>query len=114
LVSTVLLIFGSMAARGPMISWVAMHRRHHECADRDGDMHSPVVAGGTVLGRLRGWAHSHVTWMLRHDYPNVMHYVPDLIKDKPLMRQNQRYYTWVLLGLALPAGIGGCIGLSWM
>jgi stearoyl-CoA desaturase (Delta-9 desaturase) len=25
--------------------WVAVHRKHHACADRDGDPHSPVVFG---------------------------------------------------------------------
>jgi len=25
--------------------WVAVHRKHHACADREGDPHSPVVAG---------------------------------------------------------------------
>src|SRR5665647_643551 len=28
-VSCFLIIMGSMAGRGPMLSWVAMHRRHH-------------------------------------------------------------------------------------
>ena len=35
----------------------------------------------TVLGRLRGWLHAHLTWMIEHDYPNVAHYVPDLMSQ---------------------------------
>jgi stearoyl-CoA desaturase (delta-9 desaturase) len=28
--SAILVVMGSMAGRGPMLSWAAMHRRHHE------------------------------------------------------------------------------------
>ena len=70
-VASALVILGSMAARGPMFSWAAMHRRHHECSDAEGDMHSPNLAGDRRLG----WLHAQVTWMLRHDYPNVGHYI---------------------------------------
>ena len=55
------LFMGSMAGRGPMLSWVAMHRRHHELSDHDGDLHSPNLHGDTVLGRLRGFLHAHLT-----------------------------------------------------
>jgi stearoyl-CoA desaturase (delta-9 desaturase) len=44
-VALALLVAGSMAGRGSMMSWVIMHRRHHECADHDGDLHSPNAAG---------------------------------------------------------------------
>src|SRR5438094_7226775 len=40
-VAKVLAILGSMAGQGGMVSWVALHRRHHECSDREGDPHSP-------------------------------------------------------------------------
>ena len=40
-------------------------------------MHSPNLHGATALGRLRGFLHAHLTWMIEHDYPNVAHYVPD-------------------------------------
>ena len=64
-VSVALLILGSMAGRGPMISWVAMHRRHHECSDREGDLHSPNMHGASPMQRLRGWLHAHWTWMMQ-------------------------------------------------
>ena len=34
-------IAGSMAIQGPVIRWVADHRKHHKFSDRDGDPHSP-------------------------------------------------------------------------
>jgi stearoyl-CoA desaturase (delta-9 desaturase) len=103
----ILVIMGSMAGRGPMLSWVAMHRRHHELSDHDGDLHSPNLHGTTVLGRLRGFLHAHLTWMIEHDYPNVMHYVPDLMAERTLFRVNSYYFAWVLLGLLIPTAIGG-------
>src|SRR5205814_1094419 len=36
----VLAIAGSMAVQGPIMHWVADHRRHHAFSDRDGDPHS--------------------------------------------------------------------------
>jgi stearoyl-CoA desaturase (delta-9 desaturase) len=106
-VALTLLVLGSMAGRGPMISWAAMHRRHHQTSDRDGDLHSPNQHGAGLGGRLRGFLHAHLTWMIRHDYPNVTHYVPDLVRDKNITRYNRRYYWWVFLGLVLPTLIGG-------
>jgi len=105
--SCFLIIMGSMAGRGPMLSWVAMHRRHHELSDHEGDLHSPNLHGITVLGRLRGFLHAHLTWMIEHDYPNVAHYVPDLMAERTLVAVNSYYYAWVLLGLLIPALIGG-------
>jgi stearoyl-CoA desaturase (delta-9 desaturase) len=105
--SCIFIVMGSMAGRGPMLSWVAMHRRHHELSDHEGDLHSPNLHGTTALGRLSGFLHAHLTWMIEHDYPNVAHYVPDLMAERTLVAVNRYYYTWVLLGLLIPTVIGG-------
>ncbi|AEH10335.1 MULTISPECIES: acyl-CoA desaturase [Protofrankia] len=112
-VVAVLAVLGSMAGQGGVVSWVALHRRHHECSDREGDPHSPNLAGGGLKGRLRGLAHSHFLWMRRHEYPNVVHYAPDLIRNRALVRVARLYYYWVALGLALPALVGGLVYQSW-
>ncbi|TPQ25709.1 acyl-CoA desaturase, partial [Bradyrhizobium guangdongense] len=36
--SAILIVMGAMAGRGPMLSWAAMHRRHHELSDHEGDL----------------------------------------------------------------------------
>src|SRR3954468_17766420 len=36
-----LAVAGSMAIEGPVIRWVADHRRHHAFSDKQGDPHSP-------------------------------------------------------------------------
>jgi len=113
-VSRLLIVIGSMAGRGSMISWAAMHRRHHELSDHDGDLHSPNLHGNTLLGRLRGFLHAQLTWMIRHDYPNVAHYVPDLMAERSLVAVNRYYHAWVLLGLAIPTAVGGIVsGTLW-
>jgi stearoyl-CoA desaturase (delta-9 desaturase) len=112
-VATVLAICGSMAGQGGVVSWVAIHRRHHECADSDGDPHSPNLSGGGLRGRLVGLVHSHFLWMRRHEYPNVVHYAPDLLKDRHLLRVARLYSLWVLVGLAVPTLIGGLVAWSW-
>ena len=57
-------VLGSMAVQGPVISWVADHRKHHAHTDSEGDPHSPHVghAGWRArrarrpLARARGLA----------------------------------------------------------
>jgi stearoyl-CoA desaturase (delta-9 desaturase) len=109
-----LAIMGSMAGLGPLISWSAMHRRHHQCADASGDMHSPNLHGTTLGGRLRGVVHAHLTWMIKHEYPNIVHYTPDLLEDRAILRVSRHYLSWVALGLAVPAAIGGLATASWI
>ena len=48
-VRAALAILGSMAIEGPIISWVADHRKHHAFADQEGDPHSPHVDHGHGL-----------------------------------------------------------------
>ncbi|WP_330181682.1 fatty acid desaturase [Nocardia sp. NBC_01503] len=112
-VAVVLAVLGSMAGQGGVLSWVALHRRHHEYSDREGDPHSPNLSGGGVRGAVRGLAHSHFLWMRRHEYPNIVHYAPDLIKDRRLVRVARLYYYWVALGLLVPAVLGGVLSMSW-
>ena len=56
---------GSMAVQGPVIAWVADHRKHHAHTDVEGDPHSPHVGHGDGLaGVLRGLWHAHSGWLL--------------------------------------------------
>ena len=54
-----------MAVQGPVIAWVADHRKHHAHTDVEGDPHSPHVGHGEgVAGVLRGLWHAHAGWLL--------------------------------------------------
>src|SRR5690349_6080390 len=46
---------GSMAVQGPVIAWVADHRKHHAHADEEGDPHSPHVRHDGGLRRRFAW-----------------------------------------------------------
>ena len=65
-VRAVLAVLGSMAVEGPVIEWVATHRKHHRFSDQPGDPHSPHVDHAPGWrGALRGLGHAHVGWMFR-------------------------------------------------
>src|ERR1700733_7386088 len=49
-------IMGSYAVEGPVLDWVADHRKHHTFSDEEGDPHSPHLHKS---GR-RGLLHAHV------------------------------------------------------
>ena len=44
-------VLGSMAVQGPVIAWVADHRKHHAHTDEEGDPHSPHVGHGGGVQR---------------------------------------------------------------
>jgi stearoyl-CoA desaturase (delta-9 desaturase) len=57
----ILAILRSAAIEGPVISWVADHRKHDAFSDQLGGSHRPHVDHGVGLGgALRGLAHAHV------------------------------------------------------
>jgi stearoyl-CoA desaturase (delta-9 desaturase) len=110
-----LTIFGSAAIEGPVISWVADHRKHHAFADVEGDPHSPHVDhGGGWRGAIKGLLHAHVGWLFIHTHRgNKERYAPDLLAD-PLIRWIDRtFVVWVVAGLAFAFALGGLIGGTW-
>jgi stearoyl-CoA desaturase (Delta-9 desaturase) len=111
-VRAVLAVLGSAAIEGPVISWVADHRKHHAFADIPGDPHSPHVDHGVgVRGALRGLLHAHIGWLFVHDQRGARdRYAPDLMAD-PVMRFVDRTFpVWALGGLAAAFGLGFALG----
>ena len=110
----VLAALGSAAIEGPVISWVADHRKHHAFSDLPGDPHSPHVDHGLGWrGALRGLAHAHVGWLFLHGQRAATErYAPDLLADPVIRFVNTTSLLWVLLGLAVPFGLGVAIGGS--
>jgi stearoyl-CoA desaturase (delta-9 desaturase) len=107
---------GSAAIEGPVISWVADHRKHHAFADREGDPHSPHVDHGHgIKGALKGLWHAHVGWLFIHTQRgNKERYAPDLIKDPIIAYVNRTFLLWVFVGLLVPFLLGWAIGGSLM
>ncbi|WP_410586612.1 acyl-CoA desaturase [Amycolatopsis sp. lyj-23] len=108
-----LAIAGGLAAQGPVLVWVADHRRHHAFSDRDGDPHSPWLFGTSPLALARGFWHAHMGWLFGRDKTNVERFAPDLAADRDLRVVDKLFPLWVVLSLLLPPLLGGLITLSW-
>ena len=106
-------VLGSMAVQGPLLKWVAVHRRHHQHSDRHGDPHSPHHAGAGIRGLLRGLWHSHVGWLFQPDPAGLSNYVKDLQRSRLLRNVSKLFPLWVLIGLLLPAALGWILQGSW-
>ena len=99
-------LFGTLALQGDPIRWVAVHRKHHAHADRDGDPHSIEL----------GFKWAHVDWLYRHNvaYPTddeIARYAPDLYAD-PFYRALA--YAALPLQLALAVALFLAGGWAWV
>ena len=120
-----LAVLGSMAVEGPVIDWVADHRKHHTFTDEDGDPHSPHAGHGKgVRGALAGLWHAHTGWLFStHGQASSKRFAPDLLEDPVMRRINKAFplialYTLLIpfvAGLALSGGslTAGLSALLW-
>src|SRR4051794_10573613 len=99
---------GSMAVQGPVIAWVADHRKHHAHTDEEGDPHSPHLGRGDgVIGALRGLWYAHMGWLFdAHGRAEAERYARDLVDDRGMRFLSRWFLGVALLGLLIPAGIG--------
>jgi stearoyl-CoA desaturase (Delta-9 desaturase) len=113
-VRATLAALGSAAIEGPVVSWVADHRKHHAFSDRYGDPHSPHVDHGHGWkGALMGLMHAHVGWLFIHSQRAAkQRYAPDLLKDPTIAFINRTFPWWVAGGLVAPFFLGWAIGGS--
>ncbi len=105
-------VLGSMAVQGPLIDWVADHRKHHAFTDTEGDPHSPHHDHGEGFkGAMEGLWYAHMGWLfVTQGTAEKRRFAADLLEDRG-MRKISRNFPWlVLLGLAIPFALG--YGLS--
>ena len=109
-----LAVAGSMAVQGPILHWVADHRRHHAFADQEGDPHSPWLFGTSPAALARGFWHAHLGWILDRDLTNPERFAPDLLADRghaagaPAVRAADRAHA-----CSRRPSLGGLITWSW-
>ena len=117
-------VLGSMAVQGPVIAWVADHRKHHAHTDEEGDPYSPHISpDGGVKGVFSGLWHAHSGWLMssqgRADWKR---YAADLYEDKGMRMISRQFPLLVLATLLIPALagylvsgtlIGALTGLLW-
>lgn len=115
-------VLGSMSIEGPLFTWVGVHRKHHQHTDEPGDPHSPHAHaegdehghGDGIGGVLRGLWHAHIGWFFEGDPPDLARYVQDLERDRVAVFINRTFVLWAVVGMVIPAVVGGLVMGSWM
>ena len=108
-----LAVAGSLAMQGPVIDWVADHRRHHAFSDKEGDPHSPWLFGTGAGALAKGFWHSHTGWLFKRDQTNAKRFTPDLLADRDIMRVDGMFVLLSAATLLVPALLGGLLTWSW-
>jgi stearoyl-CoA desaturase (delta-9 desaturase) len=109
----VLAVAGSLAVEGPVIRWVADHRRHHRFSDKDGDPHSPWRYGDTVPALIKGLMYAHIGWLFDVEQTDQRRYAPDLLKDRAILRISRAFPWLVIASLLISPLLGGLWSWSW-
>jgi stearoyl-CoA desaturase (Delta-9 desaturase) len=109
----VMAVAGSMAIQGPIVRWVADHRKHHRFSDRDGDPHSPWRYGRDLKALTRGFFYSHLGWLFDVLQTSQQKFAPDLCDDPVIAGISRTFPLWVVLSLLIPPAVGGLWSWSW-
>jgi stearoyl-CoA desaturase (Delta-9 desaturase) len=107
-----LAIAGSIAIEGPLLVWVADHRRHHKYSDKEGDPHSPWRFGNDWKALTKGFMWAHMGWMFNPNRTSQQKFCPDLLADAPIRRISRTFPVWIAVSLLGPALIGGLWSMS--
>ncbi len=100
-------ILGSMAVQGPVMNWVADHRKHHAHTDQEGDPHTPHGHGSGLKGAITGLWYAHMGWLFeRSGQSDHERYARDVFEDRGMRFIHRTFALWVAVGIAIPAVIG--------
>jgi len=99
-------IAGSLAIEGPVLRWVADHRRHHQFSDQEGDPHSPWRYGDNTKALMKGLWHAHIGWFFDSEQTNQRRFVPDLLADRSIVRISKAFPWLGAVSMFAPPAIG--------
>ena len=106
-VEVLLASMGSTAIQGPILQWVADHRKHHKFTDQKGDPHSPHVdMDGHGLGIVAGLYHAHMGWLPTNTQADPKVFAPKLLKNRAIVRVNQLFPVFAASAFLVPFAIG--------
>jgi stearoyl-CoA desaturase (Delta-9 desaturase) len=108
-----LAIAGTLAIEGPVLTWVADHRRHHKYSDREGDPHSPWRFGNDWKALTKGLGFAHIGWLFDSNRTSQERFCPDWLADSDIRRVSRWFPGLVAVSLLAPAVIGGLWAWSW-
>ena len=104
---------GTMALEGPLLTWVADHRRHHKYSDKEGDPHSPWRFGDDWKALTKGLLFAHMGWLFDTERTSEQKFCPDWLADSDIVRISRSFALLVAVSLLAPALIGGLWSWSW-
>jgi stearoyl-CoA desaturase (delta-9 desaturase) len=107
-------VAGTLAIEGPVLTWVADHRRHHKYSDREGDPHSPWRFGTDWKALIKGLIFAHVGWMFDANRTSQEKFCPDWLADRDIVRVSKSFSWLTAVSLLAPALIGGLWAWSWV
>src|SRR6266851_8570852 len=107
-----LAVAGSLAIEGPVITWVADHRRHHKYSDKEGDPHSPWRFGDDWKALTKGLVFAHVGWLFDPNKTSLEKFCPDLLADSDIRKVSKSFPAAVAASLLLPPVVGGLWSMS--
>jgi stearoyl-CoA desaturase (delta-9 desaturase) len=103
----VIAAIGSMAVQGPVMSWVADHRKHHAHTDQEGDPHTPHGHGEGLKGAIAGLWYAHMGWLFdKSGQAEYTRYARDLFEDRGMRVIHRTFGLWVLMGIVIPFAVG--------
>jgi stearoyl-CoA desaturase (delta-9 desaturase) len=105
-------ICGNLAIEGPVLVWVADHRRHHKYSDKEGDPHSPWRFGSDWKALTKGLAFAHVGWLFDPNKTSQEKFCPDLNADPDIRRVSKSFPAAVAVSLLFPPLVGGLWAMS--
>ncbi|MEU6041026.1 acyl-CoA desaturase [Actinomadura sp. NPDC047616] len=108
-----LALSGSLAMEGPVVTWVADHRRHHKHSDKEFDPHSPWRFGSDWKALLKGLGWAHYGWLFDGNRTSKERFTKDLLRDDDVMRVHRFFPAVVAVSMLLPAALGGLLTMSW-
>jgi stearoyl-CoA desaturase (Delta-9 desaturase) len=112
-VRVALAIAGTLAIEGPVIRWVADHRRHHAFSDKEGDPHSPWRYGTDTKALTKGLWHAHIGWLFDIEQTNQERFAPDLLADRDIMRISSAFRSLTAVSLLVPPLVGFAWSGTW-
>ena len=108
-----LAVAGTLALEGPLLTWVADHRRHHKYSDKEGDPHSPWRFGDDWKALTKGLLFAHMGWLFDTERTSEQKFCPDWLADSDIVRVSRSFAWLVAASLLAPALIGGLWSWSW-
>ena len=103
IMKAILLIAGSMAVQGPVLTWISDHRCHHAFSDKPGDPHSPHA---DQHGVAAGLLHAHVGWLFSARQSRKSRFVPKLKADPVVSAIDHLFPLFFVATFAIPFGLG--------